>query len=93
MKQFYFTIWKTRALKYKYGYNRYNLDYIDSTFYASKSENKKFYFFDSDGNFVEEITINENLKNNGLTLYKDNLYMIDHYSNKFLKFPKKKIYN
>ena len=76
---------KTRALKYKYGYNRYNLDFIDSTFYASKSENKKFYF-DSDGNFVEEITINENLKNNGLTLYKDNLYMVDYYSNKFLKF-------
>ena len=41
---------KSRTLKYNHNYGTFNLNYIDSTFYGSNHQQKKCYFFDSDGN-------------------------------------------
>jgi hypothetical protein len=53
-------------------------------FYNSNYLENKFYSFDSDGNFIEEILIKDKLKGNLqnkysriLFKYKDNLYMVD----------------
>jgi len=56
---------ETRALKFKHNnYATRNINYIDSIFYGSNYQiisEKKFYFFDSDGNFKEEMAMNERL--------------------------------
>ena len=58
---FFFDL-KTRALKFKHdNYGTYNINYINSIFYGSNYSRFKFYFFDSDGNFIEEMAMNENL--------------------------------
>ena len=84
---------KTRAIKYEYNnYATSNINYIDSMFCASDYSKKKFYFFDSDGKFIEEMAMNENLSNyitywaGGLCRHKDILYLADFTSKKLLKF-------
>ena len=85
---------KTRELKFKHDdYKTYNISYIDSTFYASNYEQKKFYFFDSDGNFIEEMAMNERLSerikegpHGSLCRHKEILYLADWESSKILKF-------
>ena len=84
---------KTLAVKYKCNYGTYNINYIDSIFYASNYQQNKFYFFDSDGNFIEEIPINVNLSENmrswesgSLCKYKENLLITDFNSSKLLRF-------
>ena len=74
----------TRALKYKHNILRtYNINYIDSIFCAINVWENKFYFFDSDGNFVEEKSFYEermlsNSMNTGsMCIYKDILYMTE----------------
>ena len=73
---------KTRILKYKYNYGTFNISYIDSIFCSSNYQKRKFYFFNSDGNFIEEIPINKNIcyhmswTSGSLCKYKDNLFMI-----------------
>ena len=54
---------KTRVLKCRHNnYGTSNINYIDSdsTFYGSKFKESKFFFFDYDGNFIEEMEMNEN---------------------------------
>ena len=92
MATFCFDI-KTRALKHKHNnYETSNIDYINSIFYASNHSLKKFYFFDSDGNFKEEIAMNERYSKHitsgpgGLFRHKDVLYLVDHWSSEILKF-------
>ena len=95
---FFFDL-KTRALKHKHdNYETCNINYIDSTFYCLSYTNavfqqRKFYFFDSDGNFIEEMAINENLiehinRHTAGTMckYKDQLYLIAFLSGKLIKF-------
>ena len=84
---------KSKILKYKYNYAT-NLNYIDSIFYGSHCVEKKFYLFDSDGNFIEEVAMNENISkymtswlSGSLCRNKDDLYMTD-YSGQLLKFTK-----
>ena len=84
---------KTRALKHKSNFGIFNTNYIDSIFYASNFLKKKCYFYDSDGNFIEEMPFNENISKH-ITFYdsgslcrnKNNLYMADSMSSKILKF-------
>ena len=84
---------KTRALKFKHdNYATYHINYIGSTFYVSNFFRKKFYLFDSNGNFIEEMAMNENLSKHvtnwpgGLCRHKDILYLADYMSSKILKF-------
>ena len=84
---------ETGAIKYRYFYGTYNINYIDSKFYASNHSKKKFYTFDSDGKFIEDLTINDNLSKHltnwhsgSLCKYKENLYIADYYSSQLLKF-------
>ena len=44
----------TKALKYKHKTDTLSINYIDSIFCALNCDEKKMYFFDSDGNFLEE---------------------------------------
>ena len=82
---------KTRGLKYKYNYGTLNLNYIASIFCALNFSLKKFYFFDSDGTFVEEKAFHEKLilsnswPSGTMCKYKDQLYMTD-YSGILYKF-------
>ena len=87
----YFYNLKTRALKYKYDYYQHIINYIDSIFCASSFG--RLFFFDSDGNFIEEMVVNENVKkylhyhtSGFLCRYKDNIYMTDRNSHEILKF-------
>ena len=84
---------KTRALKFEHNnYGTWNLNYIDSTFYGLNYEEEKFYFFDSDGNFIEEMVMNDNLSKHvadwggGLCRHKDILYLAGDDSHDILKF-------
>ena len=85
---------KTRALKFQYNdYGTLNINYIDSVFYGSHFQQKKFYFFNSDGNFIEEMAMNDNLSKHithwlggSLCRDKDNLYLVDYMKSKILKF-------
>jgi len=54
---------------------------------------KKFYLFGSDGNFIEEMAMNENLSKHitywaggTMSKYKGQLYMTDFKSGKLIKF-------
>ena len=75
---------ETRALKYKHNnYATYKINYIVSTFYGSNHSAKIFYLFDSDGNFIEEMAMNENLikyttswHDGSLSRQKNNLYLV-----------------
>ena len=87
---------KSRTLKSKYYFGRMELNYIDSTFYGSNYIQKKFYLFDSDGNFIEEIAWNEKLSkkvssfsSGSLCRNKEDLYMIDFDGKRLFKFNKK----
>ena len=81
---FFFDL-KTRALKHKHNnYVTYNISYINSIFYGLNYYEKKFYLFDSDGEYIEEMAMNENLSkhitdwNDGsLCSHKDVLYLAD----------------
>ena len=84
---------KTRALKCRHNnYGTWTINYFNSIFYGSNYEEKKFYFFDSDGNFIEEMVMNDNLSKHlshlpgGLWRYKDILYLVDFESCQILKF-------
>ena len=85
---------KTRALKFQHNdYGTWNINFINSIFYGSNDEEKKFYFFDSDGNFIEEMVMNDNLSKHithwlggSLCRDKDNLYLVDYMKSKILKF-------
>ena len=64
---------KTRASKFEHDkYGTSCINYIDSIFYGLNYNENKFYFFDSDGNFIEEMSMNENfikiLINNSINL-------------------------
>ena len=51
----------SKALKYKHNiYGTFNINYIDSIFCALNYEEKKIYFFDLDGNFLEERAFKKN---------------------------------
>ena len=83
----------SKAFKYKHDIaGTWNINYIDSTFVALNVKQKKFYFFDSDGNFLEENTFHEKFilskywVSGSMCRYKDQLYMIDYDSDKLLKF-------
>jgi len=89
---FFFDL-KTRALKFKHvNYATFNINYINSIFYGSNYEKKKFYLFDSDGNFKEEMVMNERLSphitfwTDGFCRHKDILYLADYNGRKILKF-------
>ena len=62
-----------------------NINYINSIFYG-------FYFFDLDGNFIEEMAMNERLSKRisnwlgGFCRPKDFLYFVDYSSSNILKF-------
>jgi hypothetical protein len=68
------------------------MNYIDSIFCSSIFG--KLILFDSDGNFIEKMMINKNVKEKHLTngscgflcRHKDNLYMTDWNSCEILKF-------
>ena len=82
----------SKALKYKHNFaETWNINYIDSTFYALNVQQKKMYFFDSNGNFLEEKAFHEQLimssywPSGSMCEYKDQLYMID-YLGKLYKF-------
>ena len=84
---------KSRTLKFEHQYGTCNLNYIDSTFYVSNILDKKFYFFDSNGKFIEEMEMNEKLSEHmtcwfcgSLCKHKDDLYMIDSDGKLLLKF-------
>ena len=81
------------ALKYKHNiYGTFNMNYIDSIFCALNVHQKKFYFFDLDGNFLEENAFHDKLiltyswPSGSMCRYKDILYMTDYNSNKIFKF-------
>ena len=83
----------SRELKFKHNATgTYNINYIDSTFCALNILLKKMYFFDSDGNYLEEKAFHEKLilshciTSGSMCRYKNQLYMIDHSSGKILKF-------
>ena len=90
---FFFDL-KTRVLKFKHdNYGTCNINYINSIFYGSNFKQKKFYLFDSDGNFIEEMATNERLSQHitywedvSMCRYKGQLYMIAFESGKLLKF-------
>ena len=83
----------SKALKYKHNIAKtFTINYIDSTFCALNVEQKKIYFFNSDGNFLQEITFNEKLissnswDSGSLCRYKDQLYMTDYSYGRLFKF-------
>ena len=84
----------SKALKYKHIFARtFNINYVDSIFCALNVEQKKMFFFDSDGNFLEEKAFHEKLilsdyyKSGSMCKYKDQLYMTDYSSSgKVFKF-------
>ena len=89
---FFFDL-KTRVLKFKHNnYATHSISYISSIFYGSNYYEKKFYFFDSDGNFKEEMAMNERLSphitywTDGFCRHKDILYLADNKQSKILKF-------
>ena len=54
-----------KELKYKHNIaGAWNINYVDSTFYALSLNNNvqhnQMYFFDSDGNFLEENVVHKN---------------------------------
>ena len=78
----------TRALKYKYNYRTFNINYIDSIFCALNYD--QFYFFDSEGNFVEKKQFHEKLiltneLSGTMCRHKGIVYMTD-FSRKLFKF-------
>ena len=82
----------SKALKYKHDIARTeNINYIDSTFCALNVKQKKIYFFDSEGSFLEEKTFHEKLilsddwRSGSMCKYKDQFYMTDYYG-KLFKF-------
>jgi len=84
----------SKALKYKHNIaGTYAINYVDSTFCALNVDQNKMFFFDSDGNFLEEKAFHEKLilENHELSgtmcKYKDQLYMTDFSSaGKVFKF-------
>ena len=89
---FFFDL-KTRALKFKHNnYGTTNINYINSIFYGSNHSTQKFYLFDSDGNFKEDMAMNERLSQHilynkgGFCRHKDVLYLADFSGRKILKF-------
>ena len=83
----------SKDLKFKYniaGTN--NINYFYSTFYALNVKQEKIYFFDSDGNFLEEkafheqLILSSNWVSGSMCRYKDQLYMTDYNSGKVFKF-------
>ena len=83
------------ALKYKHNIRgTENINYIDSIFCALNLAQKKLFFFESDGNFLEEKGFHENLilsnvwgsLGGSMCRYKDILYMLDYKSGKVFKF-------
>ena len=89
---FFFDL-KTRALNHKHdNYGTSNINYIYSIFYGSNHSTKKLYLFDSNGNLIEEMAMNERLSQHitswpgGLCRHKDILYLADYTSKKILKF-------
>ena len=89
---FFFDL-KTRAVKFKHNnYATWNSNYINSIFYGSNYSTKKFYLFDSNGNFFEEEVMNGNLRQHithwpgGLCSHKAILYLADYNGRKILKF-------
>ena len=82
----------SKALKYKHNIaETFSINYIDSTFCALNCRKNKLYFFDSDGNFLEEMAFPKKLiltkcwTSGSMCRYKDQLYVTD-YSGKLLKF-------
>ena len=82
----------SKALKYNHNSGEtWNINYIDSTFCSLNVTQKKFYFFDSNGNFLEEKAFHEKLilskraESGSMCRYKNQLYMTDG-SNKLFKF-------
>ena len=89
----YFYDLKTETLKNQFDSCTYNINYIDSIFYTSNYLEKKFYFFDTNGNFIEEISINENIcrhmanwPSGNIFRFKNNIYISDYDSGKLLRF-------
>ena len=90
---FFFDL-KSRGLKFKLNnYGTSNINYINSIFYGTNYEEKKFYFFDSNGNFIEEEVINENWLGEHIThwlggfcRHNDILYFADYSLSQILKF-------
>ena len=89
---------ETRNFKFQYDYTD-NLNYIDSIFYGSDLWEEKFYYFNSDGNLIEEVKFNEKLReyttrwaftrfSGRLCKIKDTLYMTDYDLSRLLKFTK-----
>ena len=82
----------SKGLKYKHNIGgTYAINYIYSTFCAINYGQKKMFFFDSDGNFLEEKAFHEKLilsdywPTGSMCKYKDQLYMTDR-SGKVFKF-------
>ena len=82
----------SKALKCKHNTAKtLNINYFDSIFCALNVLEKKFYFFDSDGHFLEEKGFHEKLIltisdfSGSICLYKDILYMTD-WSGKVFRF-------
>ncbi len=82
---------KTRTLKYKYHTYLPIMNNFDSIFCGPSFG--KLVFFDSDGNYFEEMNINKKRLFTGfypvsaiLCSYKDNLYMADHERSQILIF-------
>jgi len=72
----------SKALKYKHDiYGTYAINYVDSTFCALNCGQKKMFFFDSDGNALEEKAFHEKLilsnyvSSGKMCKYKDQLYL------------------
>ena len=84
----------SKGLKYKHNIAGTKvINYIDSTFCALNVAQKKMFFFDSDGNFLEEKAFHEKLilsnawLSGSMCKYKDQLYMTDFSSaGKVFKF-------
>ena len=80
--------------KLKYEHNTtgtYTIDYIDSIFCTLNYQQKKIYFFDSDGNFLEEKALHKKLilsnywASESMCKYKGQLYITD-WSGKLFNF-------
>ena len=83
----------SKALKYRHDTaGTFNINYIDLAFCALIVQQKKFYFFDSEGNFLEEKSFHQKLilscdwRSGSICRYQDILYMIDCDSGKLFKF-------
>ena len=75
----------SNGLKYKHNImGTCTINYVDSIFCALNYRQKKMFFFDSDGNFLEEKAFHEKLilsndwHSGSMCKHKDQLYMIDH---------------